>query len=92
MIYSKGQRGTTSREVAGGVRGILLLSGSEYNKLMTKTDQTPPKVTFKFYTYDSKGSDCVITVVAEDEAFAWMRFRGIYGDRPVDFVSRVVTW
>ena len=43
---------------------------------------------FKFYTYNSKGCDIVVTVYAFSEGDAWSQFRAKYPDAPVDFIDK----
>jgi len=45
---------------------------------------------YDFYTYDFKGNDLMISIVATSEEAAWYQFRYLaYKDAPVDFVKRV---
>ena len=45
---------------------------------------------FDFYTYDFKGNDIVISLVAPSEEYAWCQFRKVaYSNASVDFVKRV---
>ena len=42
---------------------------------------------YKFYTYDAKGNDIIVTVYASSEGDAWWQFRDKYPTAPVDFVD-----
>lgn len=45
---------------------------------------------YDFYTYDFKGNDIVISLIAMSEESAWYQFRKVaYSNAPVDFVKQI---
>jgi len=45
---------------------------------------------YDFYTYDFKGNDVIISLIAPSEEYAWCQFRKVtYSNAPVDFIKRV---